>query len=162
GSAGRPAGEARIRILDESGGGLPPGPGGLLYARQPAFPGLIFNNKPEARRGIERDRLLSPRGIGLPHAAGYPNWRSTLLTPLPLHDALPISGSAGRPAGEARIRILDESGGELPRGQVGLIYARQPAFPDFIYNNNPEARRDIERDGLISLGDMGFLDEEGY
>ena len=25
-----------------------------------------------------------------------------------------------------------------------------------------QARRDIERDGLLSLGDMGFLDEEGY
>ncbi|HJY79340.1 MAG TPA: AMP-binding protein [Burkholderiales bacterium] len=84
------------------------------------------------------------------------------VTSISSEEALRKPGSAGRPAGEARIRILDESGGELPRGQVGLIYARQPAFPDFIYNNNPEARRDIERDGLISLGDMGFLDEEGY
>jgi len=71
-------------------------------------------------------------------------------------------GAAGRPVGQARIRILDESGRELPQGQVGLIYARQPAFPDFTYNNNPEARRAIERDGLLSLGDMGFLDDDGY
>jgi len=84
------------------------------------------------------------------------------VTSISSEEALRKPGSAGRPAGEARIRILDESGRELPRGQVGLIYARQPAFPDFTYNNNPEARRTIERDGLISLGDMGFLDEEGY
>jgi len=77
-------------------------------------------------------------------------------------EALRKPGSAGRPVGEAKIRILDQSGRELPRGEVGLIYARQPAYPEFTYNNNPQARRDIERDGLLSLGDMGFLDDEGY
>jgi long-chain acyl-CoA synthetase len=77
-------------------------------------------------------------------------------------EALRKPGAAGRPVGEAKIRILDERGRELPRGEVGLIYARQPAYPDFVYNNNAEARRKIERDGLLSLGDMGFLDDEGY
>jgi long-chain acyl-CoA synthetase len=77
-------------------------------------------------------------------------------------EALRKPGAAGRPVGEASIRILDESGRELPRGQVGLIYARQPAFPDFMYNNNAGARREIERDGLLSLGDMGFVDDDGY
>jgi long-chain acyl-CoA synthetase len=77
-------------------------------------------------------------------------------------EALRKPGAAGRPVGEAKVRILDESGRELPRGEVGLIYARQPAYPDFTYNNNPDARRDIERDGLLSLGDMGFVDDDGY
>jgi long-chain acyl-CoA synthetase len=77
-------------------------------------------------------------------------------------EALRKPGSAGRPCGRAVIRILDNEGRELPRGKVGLIYARQPAFPGFTYNNNPEARAAIARDSLCSLGDMGFLDEEGY
>src|SRR5262245_825962 len=77
-------------------------------------------------------------------------------------EALRKPGAAGRPVGAARVRILDSSGRELPRGEVGLIYARQPAYPEFVYNNNPEAGREIEREGLISLGDMGFLDDEGY
>jgi long-chain acyl-CoA synthetase len=84
------------------------------------------------------------------------------VTSISSEEALRKPGAAGRPVGEARIRILDESGRELPQGQVGLIYARQPAFPDFTYNNNPEARRTIERDGLLSLGDMGFVDHDGY
>jgi long-chain acyl-CoA synthetase len=83
------------------------------------------------------------------------------VTSIGSEEALRKPGAAGRPVGEARIRILDEGGRELPRGQVGLIYARQPAYPDFTYNNNPEARRTIERDGLLSLGDMGFIDDEG-
>jgi long-chain acyl-CoA synthetase len=84
------------------------------------------------------------------------------VTSIGSEEALRKPGSAGRPVGEAKIRILDENGRELPRGEVGLIYARQPAYPEFTYNNNPQARRDIERDGLLSLGDMGFLDDEGY
>jgi len=77
-------------------------------------------------------------------------------------EALRKPGAAGRAVGQAKIRILDERGRELPRGEVGLIYARQPAYPDFVYNNNSQARRAIERDGLLCLGDMGFLDDEGY
>jgi long-chain acyl-CoA synthetase len=77
-------------------------------------------------------------------------------------EALRKPGSAGRALGKASLRILDEAGRELPQGEVGLIYARQPAFPDFAYNNDTEARRKIERDGLWSMGDMGYLDAEGY
>jgi len=84
------------------------------------------------------------------------------VTSIGSEEALRKPGAAGRPVGAATLRILDESGRELPRGEVGLIYARQPAYPDFTYNNNPEARRTIERDGLLSLGDMGFIDDDGY
>ena len=84
------------------------------------------------------------------------------ITAISSQEALRKPGSAGRALGKASLRILDEAGRELPRGEVGLIYARQPAFPDFTYNNDPEARRRIERDGLWSLGDMGYLDPEGY
>jgi long-chain acyl-CoA synthetase len=77
-------------------------------------------------------------------------------------ESLRKPGSAGRPAGKATIRILDAEGRELPAGEIGLIYARQPAYPDFTYNNDAASRRKLERDGLWTLGDMGFLDADGY
>ena len=77
-------------------------------------------------------------------------------------EALARPGTAGRPVGGAKIRILDDAGRELPAGETGLIYARQPATPDFTYLNNDASRRSIERDGLLSLGDMGYLDADGY
>ena len=83
----------------------------------------------------------------------------TLVSP---QEALRKPGTAGRPVGDASIRILDAGGVELPQGSIGLIYCRQPAFPDFTYNNNPDARKRLERDGLWTLGDMGFVDEDGY
>jgi long-chain acyl-CoA synthetase len=71
-------------------------------------------------------------------------------------------GSAGRVLGEGTLKILDDDGREVPRGTVGSIYVRQPAYPDFTYINNPAARARLERDGLWSVGDMGYVDEEGY
>ena len=77
-------------------------------------------------------------------------------------EAIERPGSAGRPIPGVRLKILDDEGRELPPRATGLIYARQPAYADFTYNNNDEARRKLERDGLWTLGDMGWLDEGGY
>jgi long-chain acyl-CoA synthetase len=71
-------------------------------------------------------------------------------------------GSAGRALGAAQLRILDEAGAPVPTGQMGLIYVRQPAMPDFSYIGRDEARAAIGRDGLVTLGDMGYLDADGY
>ena len=84
------------------------------------------------------------------------------VTSISSEEALRKPGSAGKAVGEAVIRILDAQGRELPPGEVGLIYTRQPAYPDFTYNNNPAARAKLEREGLCSVGDMGYLDAEGY
>jgi long-chain acyl-CoA synthetase len=71
-------------------------------------------------------------------------------------------GSVGRPLGTGVVKILDDAGRELGPGVIGLIYCRQPAYPDFTYTNNPAARTALERDGLWSVGDMGYLDRDGY
>ena len=71
-------------------------------------------------------------------------------------------GTVGRPLGESVVKILDENGRDLPPGEVGLIYCRQPAYPDFTYVNNTGARDALERGGLWSVGDMGYLDTDGY
>jgi long-chain acyl-CoA synthetase len=78
------------------------------------------------------------------------------------HEWLRRPGSVGRPLTHATVKILDEQGRELPPGEIGLIYSRQPAYPDFTYNNNAAARAALERDGLWSVGDMGYLDADGY
>ena len=60
------------------------------------------------------------------------------------------------------MKILDDDGRELPprRGRPDL---RPPArVSRFHLHNNAAARRRIERDGLWTLGDMGYLDADGY
>ena len=92
----------------------------------------------------------------------YASSEAGMVTRIDSTEALARPGSAGRPFGEARIEILDEAGNPLPPGKVGLIYARQLGYSDFTYINNPDARAAIERRGLWCVGDMGYLDAEGY
>ena len=83
----------------------------------------------------------------------------TVATP---EDAAARPGTAGRPVDAASVRIIDESGRPCAPGEVGLVYVRQPAYPDFTYLNNDAARRTIDVDGRVTLGDMGYLDADGY
>jgi long-chain acyl-CoA synthetase len=84
------------------------------------------------------------------------------MTLLDSHDALRKPGSAGKPLPGVTIAILDEDAQALPQGQAGLIYVHQPAFADFSYVGNEAARQRIERGGLKTLGDIGYLDEDGF
>jgi len=71
-------------------------------------------------------------------------------------------GTVGRPITGARVRILDVDGGELPRGESGDVYVWADVWPDFTYAGDEEKRRSVERDGLISCGDIGYVDADGY
>ncbi len=68
-------------------------------------------------------------------------------------------GSVGRPVG-SEMKILDPEGNELPPGEVGEVFMRPASGPGTTYRYiGAEAR---ERDGWESLGDMGWMDEDGY
>ncbi len=92
----------------------------------------------------------------------YASSETGYITVMPPHEAARKTGSAGKAVGSAAIRILDDAGRALPTGEIGTIYVHQPAYSDFTYHGNDAARRAIERDGLISVGDMGYLDDEGF
>ena len=62
----------------------------------------------------------------------------------------------------AEVKILDEAGRELPAGEIGEVFSRISAYPDFTYHNQPEKRREIERAGFITSGDVGYFDADGY
>lgn len=84
------------------------------------------------------------------------------VTHIDSHEALRKPGSAGRAMPGVTLNVLSEDGIQLPNGRIGSIYARHTAVPDFTYSQNDEARRNLETNGLWTLGDMGYLDEDGY
>lgn len=92
----------------------------------------------------------------------YASSEAGLITVATPADALARPGTAGRPVDDAEIRILDEQGKSCSPGEIGLIYVRQPAYPDFTYRNNPDARAAIDHGGLVCLGDIGYVDADGY
>jgi len=77
-------------------------------------------------------------------------------------DWLQKPGTVGRLVEGATVRILDETGNECAPGVPGEIYARLGHYPDFTYHGQDQKRREIERDGLVTLGDVGYRDEAGY
>ena len=70
-------------------------------------------------------------------------------------------GSVGRGV-DTEIQIVDEAGCSVPAGQVGEIFMRSKLSqePTFSYLGAPPAKRNEL--GLTSVGDLGWLDEEGY
>ena len=77
-------------------------------------------------------------------------------------DALKKPGTVGRIAPGAELRFIGEDGKILPQGEIGEIYSRISGNPDFTYHNKPEKRAEIDRDGFITSGDVGYIDEDGY
>ncbi len=71
-------------------------------------------------------------------------------------------GTVGRPIERAVVKILDGEGAELPAGESGEVYMWLDIWPDFTYANDAEKRLAVERDGLVSCGDIGYLDEDGF
>ena len=71
--------------------------------------------------------------------------------------------SVGKPVG-CDLRIIDDHGNDLPVGEVGLIYTRpfrgHPAASETRYIGADQLP--TTDDGFMTLGDLGWLDEDGY
>ena len=66
---------------------------------------------------------------------------------------------AGRVASGTKLRILDKEGHPVPRGEVGEIYlTNSTAMTGY---TNPNLRLN-KVDGLISIGDLGYIDEHDF
>lgn len=78
-------------------------------------------------------------------------------------EALTHPGTVGKPTFGSDVRVFDINGNSLPAGVDGVIYGRGvDGWPDFTYIGDDDKRRDIEHDGLVTVGDIGHLDEDGY
>ena len=77
-------------------------------------------------------------------------------------DALIKPGTVGRPLDGTIVRIYDDDGKVLPDGESGEIYMNMKDLSDFTYHNKDDKRVEIEREGLVTNGDVGYLDPDGY
>ena len=72
-------------------------------------------------------------------------------------------GSVGR-AALGVLHVCDDDGAELPPGDIGTIYFEREVAP-FEYHNDPDktaASRHPLHDNWTTVGDVGYLDEDGY
>jgi long-chain acyl-CoA synthetase len=92
----------------------------------------------------------------------YGSTESSALTFANSGDALNKPGTVGKVLSGVELRFLGDDGDPLPQGEIGEIYSRNLDSPDFTYHNKSEKRAEIERDGFITSGDVGYIDEDGY
>jgi long-chain acyl-CoA synthetase len=77
------------------------------------------------------------------------------------HDWLKRPGTVGKPGPVTKLRILDDDGNELPPGQVGRVFMRQ-GDDQVEYLHDPEKTAKSRVRDLMTVGDIGWVDEEGY
>ncbi len=71
-------------------------------------------------------------------------------------------GSIGTPVEGVEMKVVDDQGNEVPRGEVGEIVIRGHNVMKG-YWNRPEATQEaIDSDGWFRTGDMARVDEDGY
>jgi long-chain acyl-CoA synthetase len=70
-------------------------------------------------------------------------------------------GSVGKPWPMAEVRIYDDDNRLLPPHQLGTIYMTAGSF-GFEYHKDKKKTEAAYVEGCFTMGDMGYLDEDGY
>jgi acyl-CoA synthetase (AMP-forming)/AMP-acid ligase II len=84
---------------------------------------------------------------------------NTVLRP---EDVLRKPGSCGRVAPGLELAILDDDGRPAPTGTPGELYVRHYAGVFDEYYKKPQATADTARGEWLSVGDVAWMDDEGF
>ncbi len=71
-------------------------------------------------------------------------------------------GTVGRPMVPGLVKVADDTGAELPPGEVGLVFLQAPAGAKFDYYGDADKTAGAFRGDYFTLGDMGYMDADGF
>ncbi|MDY6844621.1 MAG: AMP-binding protein [Thermodesulfobacteriota bacterium] len=77
-------------------------------------------------------------------------------------DYLKKKGTVGKAKDNVIVKILDDHGNEMSVGEIGTIYFQLEGMKEFEYYKDPEKTRKTYKGKMFTLGDMGYLDGEGF
>ena len=77
-------------------------------------------------------------------------------------DWLKYPGTVGRPVLATKLKILSDDDEELPPGEIGTIYLTRSTGERFEYKGDVEKTRSAYSGEYFTLGDVGFLNEDGF
>jgi HIP---CoA ligase len=80
----------------------------------------------------------------------------------PDDDPETISHTSGRAIDGVEVRIVDDDGNEVPRGDAGEIVVRGFNVMVGYFEDEAATREAIDADGWLHTGDIGVMDERGY
>jgi len=100
------------------------------------------------------------RGVVIRQGMGLTETSPTLFLTDEEH-ALSKAGSVGKPVLHTAIRIVDEAGRDVPRGEIGELWAKGPNVTPG-YWHRPDANATSFTDGWLHTGDAARMDDDGY
>jgi long-chain acyl-CoA synthetase len=119
----------------------------ISYGGAPSAPELV-------RRIYEEFGALPGNGWGMTET-------TATVTSHVGEDYLNRPESCGPPVPVSDLRIVGEDGRDLPRGEVGELWAKGPQIVKG-YWNKPDATAETFVEGWVRTGDLAWIDEEGF
>jgi long-chain acyl-CoA synthetase len=129
-----------------------------------------------ARYDVSSVRLLAHAGAPIredtkrtvidlfPRGAVWEFYGSTegVATRISSEEWLQKPGSVGTATPPCRVIVRSEDGGETRRGEVGEVWISDPSEGRFEYWGDPGKTAAAWDDSAFTVGDLGYLDENGY
>ncbi len=107
-----------------------------------------------------KEKIVDYWGEGLLHET-YGSTEAGIVTNLRPADQLVRRQSVGLAFALTHVRLLDDDGREVRRGEVGELHSRSP----YLFNgywNNPGETAACLKDGWVTAGDLARQDDDGY
>jgi malonyl-CoA/methylmalonyl-CoA synthetase len=78
------------------------------------------------------------------------------------YDGDRIAGTVGFPLPDVSLRIADDAGKALPRGEIGVIEVKGPNVFAGYWRMPDKTKAEFRDDGFFITGDVATIDERGY
>jgi len=93
----------------------------------------------------------------------YGGTEGAIMSTITSEEWLTHPDSVGKPWSTVEVFVRNEDGTPAPPGEPGTLYVRNLLGVDFQYHKDPEKTAGAHLEaGVFTLGDIGYLDEEGY
>lgn len=93
---------------------------------------------------------------------GYGLSEASPVTHCNIARGLSVKRSIGLPIANTEAKIVDETGQEVPIGEVGELWVRGPQVMQGYWNNPMETATALKPDGWLATGDIARADQDGF
>ena len=93
---------------------------------------------------------------------GYGLSEASPVTHCNIPRGLSVKRSIGLPIANTEAKIVDETGQEVPMGEIGELWVRGPQVMQGYWNNPVETANVLKPDGWLATGDIARADQDGF